>query len=327
MQRRTLLCASFGLVSAAAWAALPDSLPSHRRSGRALGTSVQLTVLHADAGLAQAAMADALAQVQAVDRLMSLLRDDSQVVRLNRDGVLVAPDARLLEVLAQARQLSQLSGGAFDVTVQPLWRLYADAQARGRLPSPQAVATTRALVDWRGLELSPQRVLLHRPGMAITLNGLAQGYAVDVALQTLRAHGIQQALLDTGEFGCLGAKAGGEPWRLGVKDPREPDRLAARLRMDGRALSTSGDYESLFSADFVHHHIFDPATGDSPPELAAVSVLAPSGLLADGLSTAFMVMGSQPALALARRLPAVDLLLIAKDGRHWHSPGLAALLA
>lgn len=331
MERRTLVLASLGLASAGTWGALQRdgttaALRTHQRQDRALGTTVQLTVLHDSADRAQAAMADALAQVQAVDRLMSLYRADSQLAQLNRHGHVDAPDARLLQVLAQAQQLSALTDGAFDVTVQPLWQLYTQAQSRGTLPTPAQVAAARRQVDWRALQLSPARVALQRPGMAVTLNGLAQGHAADLALQALRAHGVTQALLDTGEFAALGDKGGGQPWQVGVRHPRQGDTLAARLRLDGRALATSGDYETVFSTDRRHHHIFDPATGDSPPELASATVLAPTGLLADGLSTAFMITGPARALQLTTQLHGVDVLLIAKDGRRWHSPGLAALL-
>jgi thiamine biosynthesis lipoprotein ApbE len=119
------------------------------------------------------------------------------------------------------------------------------------LPTPAQVAAARQRVDWRALQLSPARVALQRPGMAVTLNGLAQGYAADLALQALHKHGITQALLDTGEFTTLGDKADGQPWRLGIRHPRQADTPVARLRMDGRALATSGDYETFFSADFA----------------------------------------------------------------------------
>jgi thiamine biosynthesis lipoprotein len=150
--------------------------------------------------------------------------------------------------------------------------------------------------------------------MAITLNGVAQGYAVDLALEALRSRGVQHALLDTGEFGSVGSKPHGQPWVLGVAHPRQHDVMSALLKMDGRKVATSGDYEAFFSPDFVHHHIFDPATGESPLELASVTVVAPTGILADGLSTAFMVMGAAKSLALAARWPDVDVMLIHKNG-------------
>lgn len=331
MQRRTLLSASLGLAAAGVWAGLrpgedgPGGLRPFQRRGRAFGTDVQLTVLHPLADEAEAALTAALAAVQAVDRLMSLHRDDSPLVALNHRGRLDRPDARLVHVLQQAQALSQLSEGAFDVTVQPLWQLYRDAQQQGTLPDATAVAAARRRVGWQRLAVSREAVVLAQPGMAVTLNGIAQGHGVDAALAALRSRGIAHALVDTGEFGTLGDKAGGQPWRVGVKHPRDPGAVAAALRMDGRALATSGDYETYFSADFRHHHIFDPATGDSPTELASATVLAPTGLWADGLSTAFMVTGAARALALARALPNVDVLLIGKDGRRWASPGIAAL--
>jgi thiamine biosynthesis lipoprotein len=311
---------------------LARGLRPHTLSGRALGASVSLLVLHHDENSAQAALADALAEVQTVDAVMSLYRDDSQLVALNRDGELARPDARLLDVLLYSQELADRTQGAFDVTVQPLWLAFTQAKAQGGLPDPAALAEARALVGWRDLTASEEAVRLLRPGMAVTLNGVAQGYAADRALAAVRRHGIEHALIDAGEFDTLGRKPRGEnpegePWVLGVRHPRAHDALAARLALEGRALATSGDYETFFTPDFLHHHIFDPATGDSPTELASTSVLAPNALQADGLSTAFMVLGAERALALAATLPGVDALLIGKNGQYWRTPGLPELAA
>ncbi|OQW86228.1 MAG: thiamine biosynthesis protein ApbE [Rhodoferax ferrireducens] len=320
MHRRTLLSASLGLGSLAGLTYLgsrPNAQPeltTHTGSGRAFGTTVSIRVLHHDPVTAQAAIDDALAQVSLVDALMSLHQTSSQVFQLNATGQLSHPDAHVRKVLAYARQLASQTGGAFDITVQPLWLAFSQAQTRGALPAPQAITEAKALVNWQGLRVDANQIQLARPGMAITLNGLAQGYAVDLALAALRARGITHALLDTGEFGALGNKAANQPWVLGIKDPRQTDALAARVPLDGRQLATSGDYETTFSPDYRHHHIFDPATGDSPTTLASATVLAPTGLMADGLSTAFMVMGADKALALAAALPQVDALLVGKDG-------------
>jgi thiamine biosynthesis lipoprotein len=161
--------------------------------------------------------------------------------------------------------------------------------------------------------------------MSVTLNGVAQGYAADRALGALLRRGVKHALIDAGEFDTLGRKRDGSAWVLGIRHPRDAEALAARLVADGRALATSGDYETFFTLDFLHHHIFDPATGDSPTELASVTVLAPDALQADGLSTAFMVIGAERALTLAATLANVDALLIGKDGRRWRTPGLPEL--
>jgi thiamine biosynthesis lipoprotein len=331
MNRRNVILASLGIgalaVNARFGSEAAQDLKPHKLSGHALGTTVSLLALHGNAEQAQRGLAEALAEVQAVDALMSLYRDDSQLVTLNRTAALTQPDARVLQVLRYAQDLSALTQGAFDVTVQPLWLAFAEAQKRGILPTAEALNEARALVDWRRLTVSLDAVRLEQPGMAVTLNGLAQGYAADRALAALRRHGISHALIDTGEFETLGRKHGGEPWVLGVRHPRDPEALVARLAMDGRALASSGDYETTFTPDFSQHHIFDPATGKSPLALASASVLAPSALEADGLSTAFMVIGAERSLALAAALPGVDALLIGKNGQIWRTPGLPILVA
>ncbi|MGI9133417.1 MAG: FAD:protein FMN transferase [Rhodoferax sp.] len=304
-----------------------DALVLYSGAALAFGTTIRIDVLHGDAGLAAGAIQDALREVQKVDALMSLYQEGSQVYQLNRDGVLLDPDSQLLHVLHFAQELAASSGGSFDITVQPLWQVFSQASARQTLPDADAVLAARARVDWRALAVSPQQVLLSAPGMAITLNGVAQGHAVDLALQALGRHGIGHALLDTGEFGAIGRKSKAKPWQLGIGHPRQHDALLTRLQMDGRAVATSGDYATYFTPDYVHHHIFDPATGYSPPELASATVVAPKGLWADGLSTAFMAMGADKALALAAQWPGVDALLVRKDGVMRSTPGFAKIQA
>lgn len=326
MKRRTILAASMGVLAGAAVASVAPA-PLHSIAAQAFGTTISVTVAHADAALAATAMRAALHEAQAVDRLMSIYNPASQVFQLNRDGMLSEPDARLLVVLAQARALSQLTEGAFDVTVQPLWLVYDEAAQHGKLPDAQMLRQARSRVGWRQLAFNRSMARFLLPGMAVTLNGLAQGYAADLALASLRRHGIRNALLDTGEFAASGAKPLGQPWTLGIRDPRDPQACTDIVLARDRCIATSGDYEAVFTQDRVHHHIFDPELGDSPPELASVTVLAPSALLADGLSTAFMVMGAKKAHALAGRLPGIDLLTVDKQGRTRRSAGFAAATA
>ena len=332
MQRRTFLRASLGLGAAAAsagiWSLMQPAagklarapagpLQMHVAADLAFGTVVSIRVLHADARQAELALADAMAEIRTVDALLSIYRPGSEVHTLNRDARLARPGRHVLAVLDQAHRLSAQTRGAFDITVQPLWEL-----AR----SGSSCAPALPLVGWQRMRIDAAAVTLGA-GMAITLNGIAQGYAVDLARAALQARGIRHALIDTGEFGALGAGEGGRPWRLGVRDPRRSNAYAGTVQIDGRAVATSGDYAMAFTPDFSTHHIFDPATGASPAELAAVTVAAPSGILADGLSTAFMVMGVQRSLALAAEMPGVDLVAMDKQGRRWHSPGMQLQLA
>lgn len=280
------------------------------QSLKALGATVTMTVLHADEDVANAALDAAFAELERIESVMSLYRPESQISRLNRDGVLEMPDASLVEVLRFAAGVAEKSSGAFDVTVQPLWKL------KGAKPD----ATTLALVDWRKVELRENRIKL-APGMAITLNGIAQGFAADAAMRVMRAHGMEHALIDAGEFSAHGMNAENAPWRIGIQHPRQRDAFAALTPLENRCLATSGDYETAFSDDFSRHHILNPHTGDSPGELASVSVLAPTAMSADALSTALFVLGAKRGMEFLRHYPDTDALLILKDGRHLATAG------
>lgn len=328
MLRRKFLAASFGTVAAAIGGCTQGTIHRGIRlftgATLAFGTTVTVSVVHADEREAEAAIGAALDQAVLVDRLMSIYSPASQVFQLNRDGVVACPDPHLLAVLCQARALSELTRGAFDITVQPLWKAFRAAADESSLPSPEQRRVAASRVGWHRIVFNEERVELRKAGAAITLNGLAQGYAADLAMAAVRARGIDNALLDAGEFSARGANGAGRPWTLGVMDPRDAECLAATMRIEGRCVATSGDYASAFTPDFVHHHIVDPATGMSPQELASVTVLAPSALLADGLSTAFMVMGARKSHALAARLDGVDLMTINKRGVVWKSTGFPA---
>jgi thiamine biosynthesis lipoprotein len=269
-----------------------------------------MTALHADESVAQTASDAAFAELERIESVMSLYRPESQVSRLNRDGVLTNPDVSLLEVLRHAAQVSEQSDGAFDVTVQPLWVL------QGEKPD----AATLALVDWRKVELD-ETLLKLAPGMAITLNGIAQGFAADAAMRVMREHGVEHALIDAGEFSAHGNNAENAPWRIGIQHPRERDAFAALAQLENRCLATSGDYETSFTDDFSRHHIFDPRTGDSPGVLASVSVLAPSAMSADALSTTLFVLGAKRGIDFLRNYPGTDALLLLKDGRRIATAG------
>lgn len=269
-----------------------------------------MTVLHADKHVANLALDAAFSELELIENVMSLYRPESQISRLNREGVLEAPDASLIEVLRFAAEVAEKSGGAFDVTVQPLWAL------KGVKPD----AATLALVDWRKVELGEKSIQL-APGMAITLNGIAQGYAADAAMRVIRAHGLEHALIDAGEFSAHGNNAENAPWRIGIQHPRERDAFAALTHLENRCLATSGDYETAFSDDFSRHHILNPHTGESPGELASVSVLAPTAMSADVLSTTLFVLGAKRGVEFLREYPGTDALLILKDGHRVATQG------
>ncbi len=252
---------------------------------------------------------------------MSIYRPESQVSQLNRTHTLLAPDPLLVEVLQHAQDVSQRTAGAFDITVQPLWELYADRQRNGTLPADAEIREARALVDWRQVEVSANRIQLLGHGTKITLNGIAQGFAADRVTHVLRSHGIEHALIDTGEIGTLGSKPPKNGWTIGIQHPRDASAYCSLVELNGRCLATSGDYATSFSRDHRHHHLFDPQTGHSPSELSSVSIAAPLATEADALSTAVFVLGREHGMSLIQQTPGVDGMLIDKAGSSAMSAG------
>ncbi|MFO0904876.1 MAG: FAD:protein FMN transferase [Pirellulales bacterium] len=305
-------------------AALLDDC-EQRLTGRAFGAAASLAVRHRTPELARRAADAAFRELLRVEGLLTLYRPDSPLVLLNRTGRLDRPPRELRDVLAAAQHYSELTHGAFDVTVQPLWELHARARRAGRLPDATELADARSRVDWRRVQIERDFIRLTRSDVQITLNGIAQGYVADCVRRTLLEHGVVSALIDAGEVSALGRRGGGEPWRVGIQHPREADAFAAVAQLAGRCLATSGDYSTSFVDDHSRHHVFDPRSGCSPTQLASVSIAAPTAMAADALATAALVLGPDRTARLIQTLPRVDALLVSKDGRMQATSGFPRL--
>ncbi len=290
-------------------------------SAPVLGTEATFIILHEDPEAASRVKNLVLAELRQVETVLSLYHPDSDLCRLNRTGFLSHPHPWMVEVLGQAQRLAEQTGGAFDVTVQPLWDLYAAAKAAGRFASPEEIKQVRQKVDWRKLSVSRHQVRLNGQGMAVTLNALAQGFAADRVLAVLRRHSIGHALVNTGEIGALGRKEGGKLWEVGIQHPRVPEAYIGLARLADCCMATSGDYATRFTDDYRSNHIFNPATGQSPRELASATVVARTGLEADALATAVLVLGSEKGLNLLQSYSGAEAFLVLKDGLTRRTPG------
>lgn len=290
----------------------PRGVRVARRSGVAFGTAVTLTIAVLE-GEADNAFAAAFSALRGVERAASLFDVQSELSRLNRLGRIEDASADFLDMAEFSLRLAAATDGAFDPTVQPLWGVWADASREGRRPTDGELRDAAKRVGWRGLGIDGRTVRLEK-GMAVTFNAVAQGLGADRALAALATYGVTDALVDTGEFGAHGHHPDGRPWRLAVADPRA-DRAAAHFAPRGRRfLSTSADNATRWTADFSEHHIVEPWSGHSPRELAEVAVAASSGMMADGLSTAVMVLSRARAHEALALDPDASALLIGKDG-------------
>lgn len=274
--------------------------------GVALGADAELRLYHPDPRAARQLIAQALGELHRLEGIFSLYRDDSALARLNRQGYLADPPADLLRLLGDSLRYSRLTDGVFDPTVQPLWQLYAGhfarAGAAAQGPSEAELAQTLARVSYRAVTLDSRRIELQRPGMGITLNGIAQGYITDCITRLLRQGGLERALVDMGEIRGLDSRASPGDWQVGLADPRAPQRILAAVPVRNQALATSGGYGTALDAAGRYTHLFDPRTGGAQPRYQSVSVMAPNAAMADALSTAFSQMPPQATAPIVRDL-------------------------
>ena len=314
--RRQLLKWGMGLgVSSMAAQGHAAALVWRERAMLGFGTTLWIRAGHANASQLDAALAAAVQALRLIEGEMSLFNPDSAVSRLNATGVLQKPSMHMRSVLAWAALVSGRSGGAFDISMQPLWQAWSAAQGQQGAPSSQALQRARRLVKWQAVEVTPDSVRLNAKGMGISLNGIAQGYAADLVREVLQSHGIAHAQIDAGETTLLGQSPGGQAWTLGVEDVALAQHRPTMpvLKADGRAVATSSDAHTVFSADHLNHHILNPHTGYSPTHWASVTVLAPCCVLADALTKVFF-MQPPPQLPAVAKLWGVDVLAQRKDG-------------
>jgi len=288
--------------------------------GVALGANVSLRIHHRDTGIATEALRQVLQDLRRLEAVFSLYREDSALRQLNRQGSLVAPAPELVDLLLASRQYAALTDGAFDPTIQPLWQLYSrhftergEADPRG--PAQEDIAAALQLVGLENVLVDRDRIAFRRRGMSISLNGIAQGYVTDRAIERLRRHGIEHTLVDMGESRALGHHPSGRPWQAMIADPLQPDRDGLIVPLVDMSLATSGGYGFQFDPAGHFHHIFDPRSGRSPQRYRSVSVMMPTATTADALSTAFSLMAPEDIGAVLRRLGVGRAYLIAPDGQ------------
>ncbi|MFP6757688.1 MAG: FAD:protein FMN transferase [Alphaproteobacteria bacterium] len=297
----------------------------HEWQGIALGAPARISLAHPDGKEAQRLFALCAAEIERLEGEFSLHRDDSALSILNRRGALDKPSADMVRLLSETARFAALTDGAFDVTVQPLWRLYAghfSAHPGDQAGPAQAeIDAARALVDYRQMTIAADRVGFATPGMAVTLNGIAQGYVTDRIADILRANGIVNVLVDLGETMGVGEHPEARPWAIGLTDPFNPATYDTVIELSNRAVATSGGYGTRFSADGRHHHLFDPRLGASANAHASASVLAPNATTADALSTALFVAPTETAERVVAEMPEVEVYLTATDGTKRHIVG------
>ncbi|WP_372840487.1 FAD:protein FMN transferase [Phaeovulum sp.] len=282
------------------------SQPLYRWEGVALGTSASITLAHPEA---KRIVARARAEIARLEGVFSLYRADSALSRLNATGKLDQPPFELLECLSLCGTVNAATDGLFDPSVQPVWRLYADSYDLGRAPDAEALATAQALVGWGGVHADAARVSFARAGMALTLNGVAQGFIADRVAALLASEGLHNILVDTGEMRALGGHPRGGAWPISLDV--DGQILPKALPLRDLALASSAPRGTTFDDARTQGHILNPATGaPSAQPWRLVSVTAPQAALADALSSAFCLMTREEIATALTAFPSARLVYL-----------------
>jgi FAD:protein FMN transferase len=302
----------------------------HHFQTQSMGTLVDITLWSKDGSGAQTAASAVFDEFRRLDQLMSNWVETSDVSRINAAaGVKAVPVSdEVLRIIVLSQKVARKTGGAFDITVgayRGLWKF--DQDLDGTLPEPAEVEARRKLTGYRDLVVDSKHhtVKLRRKGMAITLGGIAKGYAVDRAAAILRDRGMKDFIVQAGGDLFVSGTKGSQKWRVGIRDPRGArDATFALTELEDRTFSTAGDYERGFVKDGVrYHHILDPKTGYPTRGCRSVTVIARDALTADVWDTALFVMGTERGLKMAEKLPDIEAVFVDAKNRVRVSSGLS----
>lgn len=322
------------LLGAAAWMPVLATSPVaiERSQRRLMGTQVDMVVQGPQARRLAAGIASAWQEMERLAALMSRYRAHSTVSAIGREAGrrAVAVEPEVMVVLRAAQDLATRTGGAFDATVGSLKAWHFEG-GRQTLPSAAEIETQRRLVGYHGLVLDERAgtALLQRRGMALDLGGIAKLPILEAGMRVLREHGIAHAMLNGGGDVLVAGRLHGRPWRVGVRDPRAPQKLLGVLSLEGQAIvASSGDYERFFMDQGERqHHILNPATGLPTRGPRGVSLLARDVASVNGLGAAIMVLGSKGAQSILKDRPGVQALMVGRDHQVWQTPGMASVLS
>jgi len=288
-----------------------------RRTLPVMGTFGEVVVVHKDEKYAQGAIDAAFRELMRVESVITRFRPDSEIGRANLSAFSTPQDvsAETSGVLRASLHWAEVTEGTFDPCLEHAVTLW-DVGNRTQPPSAQEVHRYARRSPFRALELGVSRgrdvVIFHEEDMGMDLGGIGKGYGVDRAVEVLRSWGIDDALVNVGgDLYAMGGSEDGDPWKVGVRSPDDPEALVATLDLTDRAVATSGDYLQYFEhGGRRYHHLLDPSTG-APSEggFRSVTVAAESCMDADaGATTAFVASAAAAATLIARAAPGSEVI-------------------
>ena len=279
-----------------------------------MGSSFELIVVEENEDTAIRRLEEGVAEIQRIEALLTEFSQDSQTALLNRHAGEhpIHTDPEVQQLIQRCLHLSFITQGAFDISAGALKALYNFKERQARVPDAALLSNTLANVGHRYIQLSGNTAFLAKKGMHIGFGAIGKGYAADRVRSLWKSKGVRAGVINaSGDLTAWGQQPGGNPWKVGIADPREPSRILLWLPVDDAAVATSGNYEQYFEIDGVRYsHNIDPRTGIPVKGIKSVTVISPSAELSDALATAVTVMGTTAGLHLIDQLPNVHGIII-----------------
>lgn len=281
-----------------------------RKSKALMGTSVMIAVVSEDVERSKKAIDSAFSEVERVETIMNVFDERSEVSRLNKQGYLEDASEDLIYVIREAEKISRLTDGVFDITVAPLIE-YIDKNFSTEYGFfENGLKEVSRLVDYSSLRIEGKQISFLKKNMKIILGGIAKGYAVDLAAETLKNHGIKHGLINAGgDIRVFGGKMDEEPWKIGIRNPFNKEHYITILKLYDDAVATSGIYERKI-AQGVLSHIVNPKRPLSSAQVVSSTVICSKTLIADALATSLCLMDPLQAINIIENLDNTEAMLI-----------------
>jgi thiamine biosynthesis lipoprotein len=334
LDRRSFLKLSgllgLGLATASIIPAPAEAVRFNRRLHKvsktklAMGTFVSMTLFHPSRDKAEEAMGEAFQEIDRLTRLMNRFDQATAVGLLNSEGFLKEVPPEVAEVVSSALDYYRRSDGNFDISVKPVVDLFRKTFADGNStpPTDKELKKVLGLVGSDKIELQGRVIRFRKPGMGITLDGIAKGFIVDRASEILAKYEVKDHLINAGgDIRTMGSPGEKKQWTIAIQDPQKKQHYPDTVHMSAGAIATSGNYEVYFDREKMFHHIVNPMTGLSPELSTSVSIMAPTTMDADAMSTTAFVMDPIHATRFINSLNNCESLVIAKGGKKFSSAG------
>ena len=288
----------------------------HQKTLLLMGSRFEITTIHDDAQLAWDGINAAITEVTRIEKLISSWDPNSQTSLINNNAGIkpVQVDAELFLLIQRAVQISNITGGAFDISYASMDRIWKFDGSMEAMPTEELVKEASSKIGFQNIQLNPSRreVFLKQNGMKIGFGAIGKGYAAQKAKEKIVALGINNGVVNaSGDLIAWGRDTNGEKFKVAIADPTNKDNVLMRLAVDNASVVTSGDYERYVMFNDVRYaHIIDPRTGYPTTGVKSVSIICANPELADALSTSVFVLGVKQGLNLINQLEGVECLII-----------------